>query len=116
MTIRDRLVLGPLVTLLVLTFAGSARAQNESRFTVDFGVGIDIGVNGNVNSGAIGTLQGQAPALLPNAYGSVYGTGIDLRIGGGYSLDHQSELRAGLTFQSADADLVRLRHLRTASP
>ena len=115
MTIRDSLVVGPLVTLLVLTFAGSARAQNESRFTVDFGVGVDIGVNGNVNSGAIGTLQGQATAILPNSYGSVYGTGIDLRIGGGYSIDDQSELRAGLTVQSADADLVRLGDLGPSS-
>ena len=90
-------------------------AQTESRFSLDLGVGIDVGVNGNVNSGAIGVLQGQAVAILPNPYGAVYGTGIDLRVGTGYWLNDASELRAVLTFQSADADLVRLGDLGPSS-
>jgi len=83
-------------------------APEESKWNVEFGVGIDVGINGNVNSGAIGVLQGQAAALLPQPYGDVYGTGIQFRVGGGYTIDRFSELRATLTFQSADADLVRL--------
>ena len=41
----------------------------------------------------------------------MYGTGINLRVGTGYWLNDASELRAVLTFQSADADLVRLGDL-----
>ena len=58
--------------LLVSMFSGWAHAQTQpapsSRFVVDLGVGIDVSVNGNVNSGAIGRLQGQAAAILPNPY------------------------------------------------
>lgn len=99
------------LTTLFLFLAGAAApasAQSESRFVVDLGMGVSPSINGNVNSGAIGTLQGQAAAVLPNTYGSVYGTGVDLRFGGGYVLDKQSEVRAMFIYQSADADLVRL--------
>jgi len=104
--------------LVLALFAAAARdasAQGESRFSLDLGVGIDVGVNGNVNSGAIGTLNGQAAAILPHPYGEVYGTGINLRIGAGYWLNDESELRGVLTFQSADADLVRLGDLGPSS-
>ncbi len=107
-----------IVALAVLAGAEDARAQSqagESPWAVDFGFGIDISVNGNVNSGAIGVLQGQAAAILPNPYGEVYGTGIQLRIGAGYALNEQSELRGMFTFQSADADLVRLGDLGPSS-
>jgi hypothetical protein len=107
----SRLVL----VLLLLVAAREAAAQTESRFSVDLGVGIDVGINGNVNSGAIGTLQNQAVAILPNPYGTVYGTGIDLRAGVGYWLNDESELRGVFTFQSADADLVRLGDLGSSS-
>jgi hypothetical protein len=43
-------------------------------------VGIDTSINGNVNSGAIGRLQGLATHSA-NPYGKVYGTGIQLRFG-----------------------------------
>jgi opacity protein-like surface antigen len=94
--------------LLASTASASAQAQDESRIVLDFGVGLDFSINGNVNSGAIGTLEGQAAAILPHSYGDVYGTGIQLRFGGGYTLDERSELRGIFTYQSADADLVRL--------
>src|SRR4029450_6180848 len=70
--------------------------------------GIDGSINGNINSGAIGRLQGQATAILPNSYGDVYGTGPPLRFGGGCVLNEVSELRGVFIYQSADADLVRL--------
>jgi hypothetical protein len=112
MNSRRRLVCRlTLIVLAILAAVGDVRAQTESHFSLDLGVGIDVGVNGNVNSGAIGTLQGQAVAILPNSYEAVYGTGIDIRVGTGYWLNDASELRAVLTFQSADADLVRLGDL-----
>ena len=103
---------------VVLVLAADARAQSatdESRFVVDVGVGLDVGINGNVNSGAIGRLQDQAAAILPQPYGAVYGTGVQLRFGGGYVLNDLSELRAVFTYQSADADLVRLGDIGPSS-
>lgn len=87
----------------------------DTRWAIDLAVGLDLGINGNVNSGAIGQLNGQTAAILPNSYGDVYGTGIQLRVGGGYALDALSEVRGVFTFQSADADLVRLGDLGPSS-
>jgi hypothetical protein len=107
------------VVVGLLATAGIARAQaqadDESRWALDLGVGLDFSVNGNVNSGAIGTLNGLATAFLPNSYGDVYGTGIQLRIGGAYALNRVSEVRAVFSFQSADADLVRLGDIGPSS-
>ena len=111
MNSRRSLVCSTAIVLVFFAGASQASAQTESRFSLDLGVGIDVGVSGNVNSGAIGLLQGQAVAILPNSYEAVYGTGIDIRVGTGYWLNDASELRAVLTFQSADADLVRLGDL-----
>jgi hypothetical protein len=107
---RIRRHIGALIVGVVSCAASSAAAQSadESRFAFDVGFGVDVSVNGNINSGAIGRVDGQATAILPNAYGDVYGTGIHLRFGVGFSLDDESELRGVLTYQSADADLVRL--------
>ena len=101
----------------VLSFATRAEAQltDTSRWVIDFGVGIDLSVNGNVNSGAIGRLQGQATAILPSPYGDVYGTGLHFRFGGGYALNDESEVRGVFTYQSADADLVRLGDIGPSS-
>jgi hypothetical protein len=99
------------VTLALTAVAADASAQSETgaaRFFLDFGFGVAPSVNGNVSSGAIGVLQGQTAALLPQSYGDVYGTGIQWRAGGGYTLDDKSEVRAIFVWQSADADLVRL--------
>jgi len=112
----------PLVSFCVgvafsLAGASLAAAQpvNESRFTFDFGMGIDGSINGNVNSGAIGRIDGQAAAILPNSYGDVFGNGIQLRFGGGYALDDEQELRGVFIYQSADADLVRLGDIGSSS-
>jgi Outer membrane protein beta-barrel domain len=112
------LSVGSVIALALLAGTADARAQGqtaESRWVVDVGVGTAPSINGNVNSGAIGTLQGQAVAILPNAYGDVYGTGIGLHFGGGYVLDDRSELRGVFTYQSADADLVRLGDIGPSS-
>jgi len=102
---------------ILLGSAGMAGAQpaSESPWVFDLGVGIDPSINGNVNSGAIGVLQGQATAILPNSYGDVYGTGVQFRFGGGYALDEFAELRGVFTYQSADADLVRLGDIGPSS-
>ena len=102
----------------LLAVAADARAQaaaDESRWFLDFAFGVAPSINGNVSSGAIGVLQGQAAAFLPQTYGNVYGTGIDWRLGGGYTLDENSEVRGILTWQSADADLVRLGDIGPSS-
>jgi len=99
------------LALAVLGRAPDARAQTptgESRWIVDVAVGITPSVNGNINSGAIGTLNGQATAILPNSYGDVYGTGVDFRFGGGYMLAPDSEVRGMFVWQTAGADLVQL--------
>jgi hypothetical protein len=104
-------VIGPAVLAFVWLSAADAGAQpaaSESRWAVDVAVGIDPSINGVVNSGAIGRLQDQAVAILPQPYGQIYGTGVQLRFGGGYMLDEFSELRGVFIYQSADADLVRL--------
>jgi Outer membrane protein beta-barrel domain len=95
-----------------------ARAQSQSNASpwfLDLGFGINPSINGNVNSGAIGTLSGQAIAVLPNSYGDVYGTGVDFRFGGGFSINKDSELRGMFIRQSADADLVRFGDLGPSS-
>jgi len=117
MRIRSWCVAG-VAAALVVACAPAAQAQgasDESRFVLDFGIGIDPSINGNINSGAIGALQGQAAAILPNSYGDVYGTGVQLRFGAGYTLNEYSELRGVFTYQSADADLVRLGDVGASS-
>lgn len=117
MCIRGRFVPGLVVTLTFLG-TGNVFAQGstgESRWAFDVGIGIDSSINGNVNSGAIGVLNGQATAILPNSYGDVYGAGVQLRLGVGFMLDELAELRGVLTFQSADADLVRLGDIGPSS-
>jgi hypothetical protein len=103
--------------IIAVLCASDARAQSSggSPWSIDVGFGIAPSVNGNVNSGVIGTLQGQTVAILPNSYGDVYGTGIDVRGGAGYALNDLTEVRGMFIWQSADADLVRMGDLG-ASP
>ncbi len=103
------------VAAIGLVSAREAQAQPQaqtpapgSRWVIDLAFGVAPSINGNVNSGAIGTLQGQTVAILPQSYGNVYGTGIDFRFGAGYMLNPSSELRGMFVWQTADADLVRL--------
>jgi hypothetical protein len=107
------------LTAVVGIGATEARAQaqttEESPWSAEVAIGIDPSINGLVNSGAIGELQGLATAILPNSYGDVYGTGVQLRFGAGYRLDDLSELRGVFIYQSADADLVRLGDIGPSS-
>src|SRR5262245_47247260 len=100
------------VFVLAVGLPSLARAQApDRRWAVDFGIGFDNGVSGNINSGAIGTLNGQTAVILPNSYEDVYGTGLHLHFGGGYMLDNYSEVRVTFTFQSLDADLTPMGDL-----
>jgi len=89
--------------------ASTARAQasDGSPWSVDFAIGWDNDISGNINSSAIGTINNQAVVILKNSYEDVYGTGLHLRGGVGYMLaDRKTELRGSLSFQSLDADFV----------
>ena len=114
---RCRLLSHAVMVVALLAVAVDARGQapGESRWFLDFAVGVAPSVNGNVSSGAIGVLQGQAAAFLPQSYGDVYGTGVDWRVGGGYTLGEKSEVRGMFTWQSGDADLVRLGDIGPSS-
>jgi hypothetical protein len=80
----------------------------DYRWSFDVGLGWDNSLSGNINSGAIGTLDGQTVVVTPNSYSDVYGTGFHLRFGGGYLIDEISEVRAVFTYQSLSADLTAM--------
>lgn len=118
MPIRRAFLYCSVVTSALLAGSWDARAQGQpeqSPWFVEVGIGFDNSINGNVNAGAIGILQGQATAFVPNSYDDIYGTGVQFRIGGGYALDDLNELRGIFTIQSADADLVRLGDIGPSS-
>jgi hypothetical protein len=90
------------------------RTPVEKPWSFDFALGWDTSISGNVNSSASGVLNGQTAVVLRNLYEDVYGTGLYMRFAGGYKLDPVTEVRASLTFQSLDADLVRLGDFGTS--
>ena len=102
-------IIGTLVAVS-LAVGSSARAQSagapESRWSGEFAIGFDNSISGNINSSAIGEINKQTVVITKNTYEEVYGTGLNLRFGGGYMLDKANELRATFTFQSLDADLT----------
>ena len=78
-------------------------------------MGWDNGVSGNINSSGIGRINNQTAVILKNQYDDVYGTGLHIRFGGGYMLDARTEVRAAITIQSLDADLVQLGEIGASS-
>ena len=90
-------------------------AEPDKRWSVEVGVGFDNSISGNINSSAIGTLDGQTVVITKNSYEDVYGTGLHLRFGGGYMLTDVTELRVIFAFQSLDADLTPMGDLAGAS-
>jgi hypothetical protein len=83
----------------------------DHRWSAEVGIGWDNSLSGNINSGAIGKLDGQVAVILPNSYQDVYGTGFHLRFGGGYLIDEISEVHAVFTYQSLQADLTPMGDL-----
>src|SRR5690349_9368473 len=84
----------------VLGMATSAQAQSgtNQKWNVDFGIGWDNSISGNINSSAIGTLNNQTVVILKNPYEDVYGTGLHLRFGGGYKINEATEAKVTFTF------------------
>lgn len=101
------------LAVILLTGAGTASAQSATDYpwSFEFGLGWDNSISGNINSGAIGVLNGRETVILKNSYEDVYGTGLHVRFGGGYMIDEVSEVRATFTLQSLDADLVPMGDL-----
>ena len=99
----------PLALVLTLGLASTAHAQTtDSKFSLDLAIGWDNSISGNINSSAIGAVNNQTVVILTNQYEDVYGSGLHIRVGGGYRLNANTEARASLSFQSADADLATL--------
>jgi hypothetical protein len=90
-------------------------AARDSRWSAEFGLGFDNSISGNINSGAVGTINNQAVVITKNRYEDVYGTGLHLRFGGGYMLRESTEVRATFTYQSVDADLTRMGDIGSSS-
>ena len=106
-----------MTALAALTLASAAQAQPnvmDRRWSIDVGLGWDNGITGNINSGGIGKIDGQAVVILPNPYEKVYGTGFQLRFGGGYLIDEATEVRAMFTYQSLDANLTTMGDIGTS--
>ena len=99
-----------IIVALPLAAGSTAYAQQapaiDTRWSVEFGIGWDNSISGNINSSGIGTLNGQTVVVTKNTYEDVYGTGLHIRFGGGYLIDEVTELRATFTLQSLDADLT----------
>ena len=98
------------LVLIASGVASTATAQSatDRKWSVDFGIGFDNGISGNINSSAIGVYNGQTTVILKNKYEDVYGTGLHIRFGVGYMYREDIELRIHLTIQSLDADLVHM--------
>ena len=96
-----------LLVALASTTGSTAYAQSSfSKWSVDFGIGADNSISGNINSSGTGRINDQAVVILKNEYGEVYGTGLHFQFGGGYMIDEETEIRATFTLQSLDADLT----------
>ena len=88
---------------------------SDYRWSVEFGLGFDNSISGNINSSGAGIINNQAVVITKNRYEDVYGTGLHLRFGGGYMLDEITEVRATFTLQSLDADLTRMGDIGASS-
>jgi hypothetical protein len=94
---------------LTLGLASAVHAQtNETKWSIDVGIGWDNSISGNINSSAIGTVNNQIVVVLTNKYEDVYGTGLHFRVGGGYMLNTNTEARVAISVQSLDSDLATL--------
>jgi len=104
---RTLVIVGMMAAMLGARSTVQAQpAATDFPWSVEFGIGWDNSIAGNINSSGVGRINGQAVVILKNSYEDVYGTGLHLRFGGGYMIDEVSEVRATFTFQSLDADLV----------
>jgi hypothetical protein len=108
MTARSLGTATMVVAALSVTSTAQAQQPPAYKWNVEFGIGWDNSISGNINSSAIGSLNNQTVVILKNRYEDVYGTGLHLRFGGGYSYNESTEARVTFTFQSLDADLTTM--------
>ena len=103
-----RVVVAMMTAIVLMAGGSAAQAQTAdgSKWSVDFGIGWDNGLSGQVNSSGYGTLNNQVVVIMNNTYSDVYGTGLHLRFGGGYMLNDNTEVKGTFTFQSLDADFI----------
>ena len=102
-------LVGAVTVALMLGLASAAQAQtNETKWSIDVGIGWDNSIAGNINSSTIGSINNQTVVILTNQYEEVYGTGLHFRVGGGYMLNPTTEARVTLAFQALDSDLATL--------
>ena len=101
--------------LVALPFAAGSMAEAQAQppakdtpWSVEFAIGFDNSISGNINSSGIGTINAQPVVITKNPYEDVYGTGLHIRFGGGYLIDEITEVRATFTLQSLDADLTEM--------
>jgi hypothetical protein len=114
-------IAGVIAAALVAGAASSAQAQAQGQteakplslsgepatpWVAEFSIGWDNSISGNINSSGMGRLNNTAVVITKNKYEDVYGTGLQIRFGGGYMLDENTELRGMFSFQSLDADLT----------
>jgi|SwirhirootsSR2_FD_contig_31_1159069_length_794_multi_2_in_0_out_0_1 hypothetical protein len=99
-----------MIVAIVLGASSMARAQSasEPKWSAEFAIGWDNSISGNINSSAIGSINGTAVVITRNSYDDVFNKGLHLRFGGGYMLQDNLEVIGTFTYQSADADLVRM--------
>ena len=105
------------LALAALSLASNAQAQSSATdypWSVEFGIGWDNSISGNINSSGVGRINNQAVVITKNRYEDVYGTGLHMRFGGGYLLDEISEVRVTFTLQSLDADLTPMGDIGAA--
>jgi hypothetical protein len=94
---------------LLLGLASAVHAQTaDTMWSIDVAIGWDNSISGNINSSAIGSVNNQTVVILTNQYEEVYGTGLHLKVGGGYMLNPTTEARVNISFQSLDSDLATL--------
>ena len=95
---------------LLLVAARPAYAQqsaaSSSSWSFDAAVGWDNPIGGNINSSGIGQINNQDVVVTTNSYEDVYGTGVHLRLGGGYLFTGATEVTATFVYQSTEADLA----------
>ena len=113
-SLKQIMVASGLTTSLALGAVSIANAQTQDNaaagpktpWVAEFAIGWDNSISGNINSSGMGVLNNTAVVITKNRYEDVYGTGLNVRFGGGYMLDDSTELRATFTIQSLDADLT----------
>ena len=81
-------------------------APSTSSWFIDVGAGWDNVISGNINSSGIGQINNQAVVIKANSFDDVFGTGLQMRFGGGYAFSDATEVTAAFFFQSSEADEI----------